>query len=162
MIQEYSLGIQTQITPSMDLEVGYSGARGLHLFDERSINQAGLASLADPINGQTTNTLANIQDRVPFPGFSSSLMEQIGSDAASWYNALLVSLNRRFSHGLQLQVSYTFSKDLSTAYGSAIGANGGEALGNQNNLADRLWPRQLRSPPPDHRELHLSTAKASR
>ena len=44
MIQEYSLGIQTQITPSMDLEVGYSGARGLHLFDERSINQAGLAS----------------------------------------------------------------------------------------------------------------------
>lgn len=140
MVQEYSLGVQTQITPSMDLEVGYSGARGLHIFDIRSINQAGLASPSDPINGQTTNTLANIQDRVPFPGFSSSLMQQIGSDAASWYNALLVSLNRRFSHGLQLQVSYTFSKDLSTAYGSAIGANGGEALGNQNNLAADYGP----------------------
>ena len=111
LVQEYSFGTQTQITPSLVLEVGYSGARGLHLIEERSVNQASLASASDPINGQTTNTFANIQSRVPFTGFSSSLMEQIESGGASWYNALLVSLNKRFSHGLQAQVSYTWAKD---------------------------------------------------
>jgi hypothetical protein len=140
IVQEYSLGIQAQITPTLVLEVGYSGARGLHLIDERSTNQAALASPSDPINGQTTNTFANIQERVPFIGFSSSLMQQIGSDAASWYNALLVSLNKRFSHGLQFQLSYTWSKDLSTAFSSTTGANGGEAVGNQNELGDDYGP----------------------
>jgi hypothetical protein len=132
MIQEYSFGTQTQLTPSLVLEVGYSGARGLHLISERSINQADLASPSDPIRGQTTNTVANIPLRVPFEGFSSNSMQQIGSSGASWYNALLVSLNKRFSHGLAAQVSYTFSKDMSTSVGSTTGANGGSVVGNQN------------------------------
>jgi hypothetical protein len=140
IVQEYSFGTQTQITPSLVLEVGYSGARGLHLIDERSINQASLASPTDPINGQTTNTYANIQQRVPFIGFSSPEMLQIGSDAASWYNALLVSLNKRFSHGLQFQVSYTWAKDLSTSFGATTGPNGATAIGNQNDLAAEYGP----------------------
>jgi hypothetical protein len=140
MVQEYSFGTQTQITPSLVLEVGYSGARGLHLIEERSVNQASLASASDPINGQTTNTFANIQSRVPYIGFSSSLMSQIESAGASWYNALLVSLNKRFSHGLQAQVSYTWAKDLSTAYATTTGPNGGSVLGNQNDLAAGYGP----------------------
>jgi len=140
MVQEYSLGTQTQITPSLVLEVGYAGARGLHLIDERSVNQAGFASAANPINGQTTNTDANIQQRVPFLGFSSAQMLQIGSDASSWYNALLVSLNKRFSHGLQFQVSYTWAKDLSTSFGATTGPNGATAVGNQNSLAQEYGP----------------------
>jgi carboxypeptidase family protein len=131
MVQEYSLGTQTQLTPSLVLEVGYSGARGLHLIDERSVNQAGLG---------TTNTVANIQARVPYPGFSAPQMLQIGSGGASWYNALLVSLNKRFSHGLQAQVSYTWSKDLSNTVGSTTGPNGGQVIGNQNNLASDYGP----------------------
>jgi hypothetical protein len=140
IVQEFSLGTQTRITPSMVLEIGYSGARGLHLFDERDINQAGLASLSAPIRGQTTNTLANIQERVPFEGFSSASMMQIESAASSWYNALLVSLNKRFSHGLQFQVSYTWSKDMATAYGITTGANGGGIVGDQNNLRGDYGP----------------------
>ncbi len=140
LVQEYSFGTQTQITPSLVLEVGYSGARGLHLIEERSVNQASLASASDPINGQTTNTFANIQSRVPFTGFSSSLMEQIESGGASWYNALLVSLNKRFSHGLQAQVSYTWAKDESTAVGTTTGPNGGTVVGNQNDLASGYGP----------------------
>jgi hypothetical protein len=140
LVQEYSFGIQTQITPSLVLEVGYSGARGLHLIDERSVNQAGFASPSNPINGQTTNTDANIQERVPFIGFSAPQMLQIGSDAASWYNALLVSLNKRFSHGLIFQVSYTWAKDLTDSFGATTGPNGATATGNQNNLASEYGP----------------------
>ncbi len=140
IVQEYSLGTQTQITPSLVLEVGYSGARGLHLLDVRSINQANSASVADPIRGETTNTLANLPLRVAYEGFSPYSMTQIESDGASWYNALLVSLNKRFSHGLQAQVSYTWAKDLSTTFGSTTGPNGGQVTGNQNNLASGYGP----------------------
>jgi len=140
LVQEYSFGTQTQITPSLVIEVGYSGARGLHLIDELSINQAALASPSNPINGQTTNILENIQQRVPYIGFSSNEMDQIGSGASSWYNALLVSLNKRFSHGLQFQVSYTWAKDLSNAVGSTTGPNGGTIVGNQNNIQSDYGP----------------------
>jgi hypothetical protein len=140
MIQEYSLGTETQLTPSMVLEVGYSGARGLHVIRERSINQANLASPSNPIRGQTTSTLANLPLRVPFEGWSPSLMQQIESAGATWYNALLVSLNKRFSHGLQLQASYTFSKDLATDFGTSTGANGGSSAGNQNDPKSRYGP----------------------
>jgi hypothetical protein len=40
MEQEYSLGLQAQISPSAVLEVGYSGTRGLHQIISRSLNQA--------------------------------------------------------------------------------------------------------------------------
>jgi hypothetical protein len=140
MIQEYSLGIQAQLTPTMELEVGYSGERGLHLIRERSINQADLASASDPIRGQTTDTLANIPLRVPYEGWSASNMIQIESAGASWYNALLVGLNKRFSHGLQFQASYTFARDLSTDFGSTTGPNGGDAVGDQNNPTSRYGP----------------------
>jgi hypothetical protein len=124
----------------MELEVGYSGERGLHLIRERSMNQAGFASPSNPIRGETTNTLANIPLRVPFEGWSAGNMIQIESAGASWYNALLVSLNKRFSHGLQFQVSYTFARDLSTDYGSTTGPNGGDSVGNQNDPTSRYGP----------------------
>jgi hypothetical protein len=137
MVQEYSLGLQTELSPSTVLDITYSGARGLHGLLERSVNQADLASPANPIRGVTTNTYANIPLRVPFEGFASDTMTQIESSAASWYNALLVSLNRRFSHGFQVQASYTYSADMSTAAAGAIGPNGGTAVGNQDNPASR-------------------------
>jgi len=133
MMQEYSLGIQTQLPGDMVLDVGYSGARGLHLIRDRSINQAGIASPTNPIRGETTNTLANVMLRVPFQGWDPANLVQIESAGASWYNALLVSLNKRFSHGLQAQVSYTFSRDLTTDPLTSVNGNGGFSNGDQNN-----------------------------
>jgi len=140
IMQEYSLGLQTELAHGLILETGYSGARGLHLIRERSINQADLASPANPIRGQTTNTLANIPLRVPFQGWDPASMQQIESSGASWYNALLVSLTKQFSHGLTLQASYTFAKDLSTDFTSTIGPNGGQSVGDQDNPTQRYGP----------------------
>ena len=138
--QEYSLGLQTEIANGLILETSFSGARGLHLIRERSINQAGLASPSNPIRGETTNTGSNIPLRVPFEGWNSANMLQIESSGASWYNALLVSLSKRFSNGLQFQASYTFAKDLTTDATSSTGPNGGVAVGDQNNAAQRYGP----------------------
>lgn len=140
MTEEYSLGLQTQLPAGFILETGYSGARGLHLIQEGSINQAQLASPTNPIRGVTTNTLSNIPLRVPFEGWDPALMQQISSSGASWYNALLVGLNKRLGHGLTSQISYTFSRDLSTNASSTTGPNGGDSVGNQDSPKQRYGP----------------------
>jgi hypothetical protein len=140
MIQEYSLGIQSELTKDTVLEIGYSGARGTHLIRERSVNQAGIASASNPIRTVTTNTRANVGLRVPFQGFSPSVAQEIESAGSSWYNALLVGLNKRFSHGLRVQGSYTFAKSLATDASTSTGPNGGTAIGNQNDPSQRYGP----------------------
>ncbi len=140
MMQEYSLGLQAQLPGDMVLDVGYSGARGLHLIRHRSINQAGIASPANPIRGETTNTLTNVMLRVPFQGWDPANFVQYESAGASWYNALLVSLNKRFSHGLLAQVSYTFSRNLTTDPLTSVASNGGVSIGDQNNPKQRYGP----------------------
>jgi Carboxypeptidase regulatory-like domain/TonB dependent receptor len=140
MSQEYSLGLQTLLPGDLTLEVGYSGARGTHQIRERSVNQAQLASATNPIRGETTNTLANASLRVPFEGWDPSQMLQIESSGAYWYNALLVGLNKRFRHGLQFQVSYTFTRDLTTDPFTTSGANGGQSVGDQNDPKQRYGP----------------------
>jgi hypothetical protein len=67
-------------------------------------------------------------------------MDQIESAGASWYNALLVGLNKRFSDGLQFQLSYTFSRSLSTDNSTTTGPNGGISYGNQNDPSQRYGP----------------------
>ena len=137
MIQQYSLNLQAEITQSLILEVGYSGARGSHLTDNRSVNQAGIASPDDPIRGQTTNTLDNLSLRIPYEGWSASSLTQIESEGQSWYNALLVGLNKRFSRGLQFQASYTFAREMSTNADANMGGAGGNSIGNQNDPRQR-------------------------
>jgi hypothetical protein len=68
MVQQYSLNLQTELHEGWLLEVGYVGARGIHLIRQRSANQALSASASDPIRGVTTDTIANIPLRVPVPG----------------------------------------------------------------------------------------------
>src|SRR5205814_3073372 len=140
MSQEYSLGLQTLLPGDFTLEVGYSGARGTHQIRERAINQAEIASATNPIRGETTNTLANVPLRVPFEGWDPSLMQQIESSGAYWYNALLVGLNKRFRHGLQFQASYTFTRDLATDADTTDGPNGGNSIGDQNDPKQRYGP----------------------
>jgi hypothetical protein len=138
--QRYSLNVQAQLAKDLALEVGYVGARGTHLTRTRSVNQASLASLSNPIRGETTNTIANLPLRVPLQGWTPDQLIQIESAGNSWYNALETSLSKRFSRGLQFLASYTFSRNLTTDPFTSIGANGGDAIGDQNNPRQRYGP----------------------
>src|SRR5262249_27227198 len=64
-VQQYALNLQSAITPSTLLEVGYVGSRATHLMRQRSADQALSASPAHPIRGVTANTLDNIPLRQP-------------------------------------------------------------------------------------------------
>jgi len=147
--QQYGLNLQSEVARDFLLEVGYVGARGTHLLRTRSLNQALLASASNPIRGATTNTVANIAQRVPVQGYLPDGIRQIETSGASWYNGLEVSLTKRFSQGLQFLASYTFSKVLDTNGASDVNANGiGVQLGDQNLPGDgygrAIWDRTHR------------------
>jgi hypothetical protein len=142
MIQQYSLNAQAELLKGWLFEIGYVGTRGIHLQDFRSLNQALSASPADPINGVTSNTLANISLRVPIPGIRPDALRVMESDGDSSYNGLEASLTKRLSYGLQFLLSYTFSKTLDTDGSDVNGtsANNTLPLGNQNSPSQR-WGR---------------------
>jgi Carboxypeptidase regulatory-like domain len=155
---QYNLSVQHPIAQDLLLEMAYVGTRGLHLVRQVAINQARLASTANPVvnpaTGEvvTTNTLvqANIFSRVPFPGANINSFFQNQSTAQSTYHSLQASLTKRFSRGMEFLVSYTFAKSIDNGSGAGGGggtngtinpnapADGGGILGNQlDNRANR-------------------------
>jgi hypothetical protein len=131
--QQFSLNLQTELRRDLLLEVGYVGTRGTHHIQNRSLNQALLASPSNPIRGETTNTIGNFRRRVPILGFAAPGLNDIDSSASSWYHGMDVSLTRRLSRGLQFMAAYTFSHAYSTT-GRSTGATGLSGIfGNQND-----------------------------
>jgi hypothetical protein len=129
--QHWSADIQSQLGGNFVLDVGYVGQK----FTDETVlvqtNQAVLASTANPIRGVTTNTVGNIPLRVPIQGFNVNGIGLYEPDGHGTYNSLQVSLNKRFSHGLQFLASYTYAKDLTDAIGTANAEEAGSFVGNQ-------------------------------
>lgn len=148
MVQQYSLNLQSALARNTMLEVGFIGTRGTHLLRDRDLNQAQSASVTNPIRGVNNNSFTTVASRVPIQGFGAFPgIAEFESDGANWYNALEASLNQRLGHGLQFQLSYTFSKDLATDLASTTGPNGGNGLvGDQNNFLRRYGPDDFNRP----------------
>ena len=99
LIQQFGLNVQNELMPSFLLEVGYVGTRGTHLMRARLPNQALNASPSNPVRGQTTNTIANISQRLPIPGNPPASLFVVESSGNSWYNGLEVSLHEAVQPG---------------------------------------------------------------
>jgi hypothetical protein len=87
----------------------------------------------------TTTTNENIAQRVPFEGVASGSYT-CGTTFSADYNSLQSSLTQRFNHGLELQASYTYSKNLD--YTSGTGGTTNLELDFLSN--DQTNPRQAR------------------
>jgi hypothetical protein len=131
--QQFGLNVQTDLGHSFVLEVGYVGNRGTHQIQNRSLNQALLASPASPIRGQTTNTVANVALRVPIQGFTAPGLNDVDSSASSWYHGLETSVSKRLTRGLQFLASYTFAHAYSTAGRNTAAGGTSGVTGDQNN-----------------------------
>jgi hypothetical protein len=142
MVQQYGLNFQVALAKDWMLETGYVGTQGKHLLRTRSLNQALSASPVNPIRGTVSNTVANIGQRVPVQGVSPNSLSLVESAGSSSSNGLEVSLRKRFSKGLQLLASYTFSKTLDTDGSSINGTSAGNTTtkGDQNS-AEQRWGR---------------------
>lgn len=147
--QRWSLGFQHLFPDSWLLDASYLGNRAVRLPVARSLNETPAQYLStrtardqatidylsalfpnpfqgiDPIYGATISRAAMLR---PYPQFAGVTMEQpIGY---SWYHALQVRLERRFSRGYTFQLAYTWSKLMTaTEFLNATDAAPAETIG---------------------------------
>lgn len=117
-LQSFNLGVQTSFARDWMLDVSYVGTTGRKYPRLFSFNQAaspGLAGsyAAGSFGGPFFPGFANLTA----PGLGSFLME---SNANSNYNSLQVSANKRFSYGLQMLLSYTYSHSIDDYSGTDV------------------------------------------
>jgi hypothetical protein len=116
-VDEWETSVQQEFTSNMALEVSYLGSRGRRL--QRWINLAN-----QPVPGTSS-----VASRSPFPEFG--LFQGAANVGYSSYNSLGLKLTRRYSNGLTVLGSYTYSK--STDNGSGIRTLGTDPLNPQNS-----------------------------
>ena len=140
-IQQYDLNVQTELTRNLLLELGYVGAKSTHVPGCVEFNQALLASPDNPVNGETTNSIENLVQRLPYAGIAPGSYN-CETSFDSRYNALQSSLTQRLSHGLQFLASYTWSKNFDTLSGSGGLSNFelGFLTNDQTNQAQARGP----------------------
>jgi hypothetical protein len=138
--QQWSLGVQYAINNATSFQLGYVGTHSDRIETTNSINQALLASPSNPVNGVTTNTVANAVNRVPVLGIAPSGLNQAEWIGIANYNGLQANLQRRLSHGLQFGVAYTYSKTLTDVTGVGTFPLGGGAYNNQLNPMNGYGP----------------------
>jgi Carboxypeptidase regulatory-like domain/TonB dependent receptor-like, beta-barrel len=121
-MESYTLDVQHALTPTLLLDVGYAGSRGIHLLEGYNPNevQPGTGSQASRrlIQALSNDSSLNYY----FPGNMSN------------YNSLQVKVQKYMGNGLQFLASYTWSKSLDYA---GTPASGGGAVGNPQTYTDR-------------------------
>jgi hypothetical protein len=141
---QWSLDVQRQLPANFAISVGYIGSRGTRLrSDFGRLNSLPLNALKlgfpllnknlSDVTAQERAYAQSVGFTLPanvnavFPGFNGSVAQSLKpfpqygiiknileSNGQSWYNAMQFKLGRRFAQGVQFDLSYTFSKLLTT------------------------------------------------
>lgn len=120
-LMEWNLNIEQDFGHDMSMYLGFVGSKGVH--QPFRTDEANTVQPIGVLNGRLT---------FPKPGTAAVLNPNVGQIAAIFYNnntyydGLQAGFNKKLSHGLQAQASYTFSKAIDL--GSAVLA--GDPFGN--------------------------------
>jgi len=123
-VYQWNLTIERELGYSTGLQVSYIGTTGANLVLNENTSEV-------PLN---TVGYAKAQQYGPYPLWAE--IETVQNGGISHYNALNVTVNRRFSHGVQYQGSYTFVRNLSDAQGYNPTAFAGEDGGIQELVTE--------------------------
>lgn len=137
MVQSWSFQIQQQLATDLIMSIAYVGNKSQNLRDSAADGMYNNMPVQDLALGQNLiqssvgSAAANAAGIVaPFPGFTGAVGNALRhypqftrinadccleNDGMSTFNALEVMLQRRFHNGLNLQLSYTWSKTLTDA-----------------------------------------------
>ena len=132
-VQQYSLGMEYQFGRSFMFGLSYIGSKGTHLTRLIPINPV--------VNGPAPAT-SPADEAARFTEFQQAFQKENGpgnirldprfnqvnlldDGASSTYHSLQVTGNKSFSHGLEFQASYTWSKSIDNAsdFNTTIQAN---------------------------------------
>lgn len=128
-----NFGVQRQLPGEVALRVGYVGSLGRHLGRRQQLNVFPQpVTLADgtlffPCGPAASAACPNPVPNVINPNFAG--IEWMSSDVNSRYNALNVSVEKRFSRGLTFKTSYTWSKSIDDQSASETNFNGNQTDG---------------------------------
>ena len=127
-VQSWHFTVQHELPWKLLLDVGYVGNRSNKLIILGDYNQARPNNSTDPSAGTP------LQQRRPFPAYSFIQASFNGGFAT--YNALQFKIERRFSDGLYILNSFTWSKAIDNAAGHLEASFGDNSRGNIRNLAN--------------------------
>jgi hypothetical protein len=118
-IQQWTADVQRQLGQTWLFDLGYVGTRGLRLVQETDPNQPfnlTTASYApEALQGEVAAACQLGACLSPIPYLGTFGYTQ--SSGSSIYHALQFKVERRFSQGLSLLASYTYSKSIDTSSG---------------------------------------------
>ena len=127
-LYQYNLTLQREIFSRLVVSAAYAGSRGKHLIERFEGNtpipvvlSAGQACtlnrLPDPTHPLLPAGTLCTPSRAALRNPSWGALQTRRLSGLSYYNALAVSVNRRFLSGLQVQGAYTYSKSIDTSSG---------------------------------------------
>jgi hypothetical protein len=147
--QQWHLGLEYQLPADTVLEVSYAGSRGLKLFAFYNGNQV------VPSNNPSDPTAPRRPAHEVTPGTTGvcsvdafynapslyncnpaldAAIDTLRSNAQSNYDSLQVRLEKRYSHGLQYEVAYTWAHALDNASSASLGSV------NNGDFRDQRFP----------------------
>src|SRR5215467_9201972 len=127
-VETWGMTVEHEFPSNFLASIQYLGSRGVHLFSRGAVNLCNSPVTLNPVTGDCVRYLdqfypdPNPNNADPFG--SVDIKRDIGS---STYNGLGLSLERRFSRGLEFQARYTWSHSINDG---SVG--GGESSGPQN------------------------------
>jgi len=117
--QLWNVSLESQVTPSLVIDINYNGTKGTHLDLLRAPNRA---SPGSPLNTDLNRRIPNA------PGFVYDT-----SGAYSLYEGMQLIVRRQTSHGLIIQGNYTYGQAIDDA--SSINIGTPVVVQDENNLA---------------------------
>ena len=155
-MQQWHLGLQYELPSNTIFELEYAGSRGLKLYGFYNGNQAisaedprfkadcALLGTPDscptafrrPVSGCDFSVTPPNCDptQIPAAGVFDTSIDSFRSNDVSNYHSLQARLEKRVTHGLQFQLSYTYSHSLDDASSASLGST------NNGDFRDQRFP----------------------
>jgi outer membrane receptor protein involved in Fe transport len=114
--EQGNIGIQRQLTSDIGLNVSYIWSRGVQLYGVRDLNlptgTTNFTYTIDDVNGNAVGSYTTpvVTGSRPDPRYGGVYYDDNGVN--SYYSGLAVQATKRFSHGLQALLSYTWSHEI--------------------------------------------------
>lgn len=115
-VMQWNVNVQRELTPSLTATVGYVGSHGVHQpfrVDDANMVIPTLTSAGylwpNPIGSGTTVN----------PNLGA--IKYLNWEGSSFYDALQLGIQKRLSHGFELQGSYTWGKSIDNNSGAVAG-----------------------------------------
>ncbi len=125
--EQATIAVERQLSQDISLTASYIGSRGVQLLTARDLNIGApgpavtytIDNASGVAVGSFTTPVYLLANRVD-PRYGRVIQDENG--LKSYYDALAVQLNKRFSHGLQALVSYTWAHSIDDGQGAATDA----------------------------------------